>query len=70
MEEVNYSSSEILRDDNLIFDLKTDIAFKNLFLKLENYTIKILVLHNKSPTRNISLLIFLSCFLNGFLIFF
>ena len=38
MEEVNYSSSEILRDDNLIFDLKTDIAFKNLFLNINNFS--------------------------------
>lgn len=37
MEEVNYSSREILRDDNLIFDLKTDISFKNLFLNINNY---------------------------------
>ena len=38
MEEVNYSSREILRDDNLIFDLKTDIAFKNLFLNINNFS--------------------------------
>ena len=38
MEEVNYSSSEILRDDNLIFDLKTDLAFKNLFLNINNFS--------------------------------